>query len=59
MDNATITEFVIYDNGTKQKVEQVISNPDSEYTFVVIRDEDGNIKSLLLDNVVIVQSEWR
>ena len=59
MDNATITEFVIYDNGTKQKVEQVTSNPDSEYTFVVIRDEDGNTRSLLLDNVVIVQSEWR
>lgn len=59
MDNATVTEFVVYDNGTKQKVEQVISNPDSEYTFVVIRDEDGNVKSLLLENVVIVQSEWR
>ena len=59
MDNATITEYVVYDNGTRHKVEQVISNPDSDYTFVVVRDGDGNVRSMLLDTVVIVQSEWQ
>lgn len=57
--NAQIVETVTFDNGTTQCVEQVLSNPDSNYTFVVIREKDGSVRSLLLDNVVIVTSEWR
>ena len=56
--DATTTEYVVFDNGEKVKVEQVISSPDSEYTFVVIRDENGNPKSLLLENVIITVTEW-
>ena len=57
--NATPIEFVVFDNGTRVQVEEVISNPDSNYTFVVIKDDQGNFKSLLLDNCIIVESEWR
>ena len=52
-------EYVQFDNGTVTKVEQVISSPDSDYTFIVVRDEDGNLKSMLFDNIIIVQSEWK
>ena len=57
--NATPIEFVVFDNGTRIQVEEVISNPDSNYTFVVIKDDQDNFKSLLLDNCIIVESEWR
>ena len=51
-------QFVIFDNGQKIHVEQVLSNPDSDYTFIVVRDADGSPRAMLLDNVVITVTEW-
>ena len=52
-------QYVILDSGVKIKVEQIMSKPDSDYTFVIVRDVDGNPRSMLLDNVVITVTEWR
>ena len=56
--NAQVVETVTFDNGTTQCVEMVVSHPDYDYTFVVIRDANGNVQSLLLENVAVVTSEW-
>lgn len=52
-------EYVTFDNGTEVVVEQVLYSQGSDYTFIVVRDEDGYPRSLLLDNIVIVRSEWK
>lgn len=56
--NVQTIETVTFDNGTTVCVERVIAGPEYDSTFLVIRDEHGHAKTLLVDNVVIVTTEW-
>lgn len=53
-----VATTVLLDNGTSMVVEEVLTDAETDYTFVVIRDEDGNPKTLYLDNIIVTQSHW-
>ena len=58
MEDIDFTQIVVLDNGTRIVVEEVITRPDSDKTFVVMK-ENGKLKSLYINNVYMVITEWK